>query len=293
MPRPTTRRDGDPTTVLVVGASGPTAGLVAAELRRRGARVRGMIRDPGRACVARRGGSDETVVADLADPASLRAAADGVDAVFHLGPVWATGEAGMGVAMVEAAKAAGARKVVFSSVYHPSLSLANHVAKRPVEEALFDSGLTFTVLQPAMFMQNLGAPFDEAARSGEVSMPYSRHARVCYVDYRDVAEAAAVALTTDRLDDGTFELSAPGTVDRRDIARLMGAALGRTVRAGESPPPDPPSGDDEAQRGMARMFAHYDAHGFPGGNALVLRAVLGHEPRSLADFFAERATATA
>jgi hypothetical protein len=41
--------------------------------------------------------------------------------------------------------------------------------------------------------------------------------------------------------------------------------------------------------GMTRMMAHYDRHGLPGGNALVLRAILGHEPRSLRDYFAELA----
>ena len=42
--------------------------------------------------------------------------------------------------------------------------------------------------------------------------------------------------------------------------------------------------------GMARMMDHYDAHGFPGGNALVLRSILGREPRTLKQFFQEAAT---
>ena len=43
--------------------------------------------------------------------------------------------------------------------------------------------------------------------------------------------------------------------------------------------------------GMERMFADYDKFGFPGGNALVLRAILGREPRTLKDFFTEQANA--
>ena len=37
------------------------------------------------------------------------------------------------------------------------------------------------------------------------------------------------------------------------------------------------------------MCHHYDAHGFPGGNTLVLRAILGREPggyRAFANRFA-------
>lgn len=80
-------------------------------------------------------------------------------------------------------------------------------------------------------------------------------------------------------------------VDRIEIAALMSAALGRTVEAGESPPPPVDPGTPAMQQGFARMTAHYDAHGFPGGNALVLRAVLGREPRTLAQVFSEQATA--
>jgi hypothetical protein len=44
--------------------------------------------------------------------------------------------------------------------------------------------------------------------------------------------------------------------------------------------------------GLAVRNAHYDRHGFPGGNALVLRAVLGREPRTLAGYLAELAART-
>ena len=39
-----------------------------------------------------------------------------------------------------------------------------------------------------------------------------------------------------------------------------------------------------------RMMAHYDSHGLPGGNPLVLRSILGREPRSLKDYFRELAS---
>ena len=39
--------------------------------------------------------------------------------------------------------------------------------------------------------------------------------------------------------------------------------------------------------GLNRMYSDYDQYGFPGGNAVVLRATLGREPRSLRSFIAE------
>ena len=280
--------------VLTIGATGKYAGLVVPELKKRGVTVRALVRDESESAAARERGANETAVGDLLDSASLRRAADGMDGVFHLNPAFAPDEAGMGVAMVEAAKAAGVRKFVFSSVFHPSLSMVNHAAKRPVEEALYESGMEFTVLQPAMFMQNLEGGWQSVVEQKRISMPYSKLAKMCYVDYRDVAEAAALGLTGNRLAYGTFELSSPGMFDRVELAALISEALGQTVEAGEI------SAEEWARNaaripnaalreGLTRMNAHYDKYGFAGGNSLVLQAVLGREPRTLRQFIYELA----
>lgn len=224
----------------------------------------------------------------------MRAAAEGVDGVFHINPAFAPDEADMGVAMVDAAKAAGVRKFVFSGVIHPSISkMVNHAAKQPVEEAIYESGMDFTVLQPTMFMQNLDGAWSAVLESGKLTMPYSKREKVCYVDYRDVAEAAALAMTGDALSYGTFELSAPGMVDRVEMAEMASKALGRTIEAGEISPGEwasnSPMPEGPLRDGLARMMAHYDEHGFPGGDALVLRAILGREPRTLQQYFYELA----
>lgn len=274
----------------MVGATGANAGAVLPELVARGTHVRALIRDERRAREALSRGAAETVLGDLADPASLRAAATGVDGVFHVNPAFAPREAELGVAMVEAARDAGVRKFVFSGVIHPTISaMVNHAAKRPVEEALYTSGMDFTVLQPAMFLQNLRALWDEVVAGGRLSLPYSASAKVCWVDYRDVAEVAALALTGSELSYGTFELCAPGMVDREAMAAMMGEELGRTVVAHGTPLEDwAASLPESPQRdGFVRMMRHYDAHGFPGGNALVLRTILGREPRTLRDYIRE------
>jgi uncharacterized protein YbjT (DUF2867 family) len=169
--------------------------------------------------------------------------------------------------------------------------MSNHAAKQPVEEALYDSGLDYTVLQPAMFMQNLAALWPDIRDRGRFALPYSEMAKVCWVDYRDVAEVAATAFTTDRLSRGTFELCAPGLVDRVEMAGMISDVLGRPVSAAVTPLDEFASVLPEgAQRdGLVRMMAHYDRHGFAGGNGLVLRAILGREPRSLLDYFRELA----
>lgn len=282
-------------TVLMVGATGKFAGHVLPALLSKGVKVRALVRNRESEREARQRGADETVTGDLEDARGLISAAVGADGVFHIGPAFAPNEARMGQTMVEAARAAGVRKFVFSSVMHPSLAeLSNHAAKPPVEEAIYQSGMTFTVLQPAIFMQNLESGWDQIRKTGRFALPYARGAKACYVDYRDVAETAALALTGDLLDNGTFELSAPGMVNRVEIAALMSEALGMRIEAGEVGFEDwaetakIPPGHVRAE--MKRMYMHYDQHGFAGGNALILRKVLGREPRTLRQFVMELAS---
>jgi uncharacterized protein YbjT (DUF2867 family) len=277
--------------VLTVGATGQFAGLVVPTLVATGLHVRALVHDPGKAEQVRAAGVAETVSGDLRDLDSMRAALDGMDGLFLILPAFAPDTARLGTAMVAAAQAAGVRRVVFSGVYHPSLSLVNHADTRPIEEALYDSDLEFTVLQPAMYMQGLIGSWTSSVRDGVFAMPYSKDSAMTFVDYRDVAEVAAVAFATDELLNGTFELAAGGMVTRTELAALMSRHAGRDVVAVDVEPdlaldgmPGGPMRD-----GLTAMFDAYTTHGFHGGNNLVLRSILGRAPRTLDAFFAELA----
>jgi uncharacterized protein YbjT (DUF2867 family) len=279
--------------VLMVGATGRHAHLVLRELTKRGVAVRALVRNEERAQVARRNGAEETVIGDLTDPASLTDAVAGMDGVFHIGPAHAAGEADMGLAMVDAARAAGVRKFVYSGVIHPSISaMTNHAAKLQVEEALYSSELDFTVLQPARFMQNFDRTWNEVVDHDRLPQPHALSAKMCSVDYRDVAEVAALAMTGNELSYGTFELCAPGMLDSHETAAIISEVLGRQIIAVQIPLDQFASQLPEGafRDGMRRMMAHYDGHGLPGGNPLVLRAILGRKPRSLKDYFRELAS---
>jgi uncharacterized protein YbjT (DUF2867 family) len=117
--------------------------------------------------------------------------------------------------------------------------------------------------------------------------------KASYVDYRDVAEVAALALTGDRLGYGTFELCALGMVNRVELTAIMSEAISHSIEAGE-----PTFGewvqaaqipDGPVRKGFRRMYADYDQYGFPGGDALLLRTILGREPRTLKQYISELA----
>jgi uncharacterized protein YbjT (DUF2867 family) len=280
--------------VLSIGADGRFAGLVVPELIRRGARVRGLVHRPVNTDRVKTAGVEEVVVGELRDPKSIAAALTGVDCVFYIAPRFARDEAEIGMRLVEEAVKAGVRRIVFSAVIHPVLgALGNHIAKAPVEEAIIASGMEYVLLHPTMFFQNYAMSWPAVVKTGILAEPYSAERRISRVDYRDVAEAAAVALTNDRLLFGTFELCAEGYLNRHDVAALMSEVLKREIKPvtvtfdvwveSLALP-----GNQDLIDGLRKMFAWYDAHSLLG-SAVTLRAVLGREPRTLQNFIGELA----
>lgn len=274
--------------VLATGATGQYAGLVVPALVERGIEVRALIHDPGKADLARRHGATETVEADLADRASLDAALDGVDGAFLITPAFHPDATQLGLNLIDAAVAAGVGKIVYSGVYHPSLALVNHASTRPIEAALYESDVDFTILEPAMYMQGLDSTYQQARQRGTIVFPWSKQSKLTYVDYRDVAEAAAIAFTDERLSYGTFELAAEGMTSRIRLAELMSQAAGRAITA-EDMPESAGSMPDQPE-GIGAMLTAYDRHGLHGGNSLVLSTILRRTPRSVADYVDELAT---
>ncbi|MEH2407638.1 NmrA family NAD(P)-binding protein [Nostoc sp.] len=277
-------------TILAVGAAGPFAGLVVPELAKRGAKVRGLIRDRKQTDKVRNNGAAEVAIGDLTDRASIDAALKGVDSVFYIAPAFIPNEAEIGKSMVEAAKQAGVRRFVFSSVIEPVISvLKNHIAKSPVEEAIIESDMEYVILQPTLFFQNLAQSWSEVLKTGTYGEPWSEETRFSRVDYRDVAEVAAIALTEDRLLYGTYQLCAEGNLNRKEIVALMSEVLGRKIESVRPSPPASPAQNVEQQPSpMQIMFDWYDHHALVG-NALTLRAILDREPRTLRDYFKELA----
>jgi uncharacterized protein YbjT (DUF2867 family) len=272
-------------TILVVGASGKFAGMVIPELARRGADVRGLVHNPADAQSVRTAGAREVAFGDLTDAASVATALRGIDRVFYIAPVALPDEANTGKAFVAASIDAGVRRFVFSSVIHPVLSsLPNHANKAPVENAVLNSHLEYTLLHPTVLFQNFASAWKGIVESGVVAEPWSNDTRFSRVDYRDVAEVASIALTEDRLLYGTFELCAEGWLDRNDVASLIGDVLGREIKPQRIPPDTLPA----AAQAMRPMFDHYDEIGLRG-NAMTLAAILGREPRTLRAYFEELA----
>ena len=219
--------------VLVFGAAGTCGAAVVRALVRNGAKVRGFVRTATRAQTARDAGASEVVVGDLRDVASVDAALDSVRAVYYVAPRFIADEASIGRMVIQAATRAGIERLVYQSVMHSNArAMLHHEAKREVEEALYESALDFTILQTARMMHNITPAWHNIARSGTYVEPFSSDVPIADVDYDDVAEAAAIALTRDGFGKATFELCADGMLNRHQRASLLSTAMGRPVQAG-------------------------------------------------------------
>lgn len=284
-------------TILVVGATGKFAHWVVPALIRKHVKVRALVRTSANGEKAMALGASEFAIGDLRRIDSIRQALDGVEGVFHIGPAFAADEAAMGVALVEEAERAGVWRFVFSSVIQPTNStLANHASKMPVEEALYTSKLAYTILQPANFLQNIAFAWPAVLRSDRFVEPFPCDTKIARVDYRDVAEVAAIALSGDRLSYATLELAA-GMFDRNEVAAIMSTELGKTITAGESTFSEwvaeakLPYGERELAL-LSKVHDHYRAYGL-GGNSVTLTAALGRPPFSLGQFIRELAMSRA
>jgi uncharacterized protein YbjT (DUF2867 family) len=273
----------------MIGATGKFAKYVIPALKKEQIEIKALVKNDNRAEIAIANGVDETVNGDLNDLNSLRNAIQNVDGVYYLNPVFMENEIQMGLNMVKAAEEAKIDKFVFSSVYHPSLSLENHVSKRPIEEALYESGMKFVILQPAMFMQTVGNIWSVIKQTKQVALPYSKSAKMSYVDYRDIADVVAIAFTDNKLDNGTFELSSNGMYNRIELAEIISKCIGDKVEAIEIGFENFSKGipDGFAKNGLKAMFEHYDHCGFHGGNSLILETILKRKPRTLQTYFEE------
>jgi uncharacterized protein YbjT (DUF2867 family) len=209
--------------ILVTGATGTIGSAVIRRLAERGVPARSMVRDLSRA-------SGPAVLGDFERPDTLRAAAEGAEAVL-LVTVFGTGLAEHDRAMVRAAEAAGVRRIVKISAIDaqdtgdPADVRSIHAAG---ELAVTSSALTWTILRPSTFATNaLG--WAEAVRAGQPVQNMTGTARQGIIDPGDIADVAVEALTSAGHGGRVYTLTGPELLSTADQVALIGEAAGRAA----------------------------------------------------------------
>ncbi|MCW5981085.1 MAG: SDR family oxidoreductase [Bryobacteraceae bacterium] len=212
-------------TILVTGATGNLGGALVNSLRRRGLGVRAASRDPKK--VEARDGVT-AVKAVFEDPSTFDAALDGAEGLFLIAPpADPDAEARLGP-VIERAKAAGTKHVVFNSAFGADRNEDAPLGK--VERLLRDSGAGYTILRPNFFMENFSsgylAPSIKQQRS--IFLP-AGDAKTSFIAVRDIAETAA-AVFADRRTGGELNLTGPEALDHSEVARIISDAAGMEVK---------------------------------------------------------------
>jgi uncharacterized protein YbjT (DUF2867 family) len=278
-------------TVLITGASGAVGIPTIRHLVKRKTRIRALTSKQSSVPNLEALGVAETVIGDLTNDADVRRAMENAGSVLHIPPRFREDEAEIGLRVVAAAKAARVEHFVFCSVFHPQMSaLDHHRNKLVVEEALIESGLSFTILQPAMFMQNLRIEWPLIRERGVYLRPYSPDRRMALIDTEDLGAAAARVLSETGYRGAIFELAGPDQLTTHEMAAILSEEWGRPVRAEKRPLEDWAAWATAhgwsrwSIQAYTKMCRHYDAHGYPGGNPLVLSTLLGRPAGSYRSF---------
>jgi uncharacterized protein YbjT (DUF2867 family) len=225
--------------ILITGASGSAGGAVLASAIAAGAPLRAMYRSSDDAGKAPKGVA--TAVADFADTSSLRQALRGIEAVYLVcGPVPRLPE--LEGNMMDACMEAGVRHVVLNSALGAGeFSKSFPAWHLQAEQKLKASGLTYTILRPNGFMQNIVTYNAGTIKTQAAFYAAMGDAKISLIDVRDVGDTAARILQEPRRHAGiAYELNGPEAVSNASIAERISAITGRNISFVDIP--------EEAQR---------------------------------------------
>jgi uncharacterized protein YbjT (DUF2867 family) len=238
--------------ILVTAATAPVGRSIVEQLAAMDHPVRALSRDPENTDLPA-----EVVAGDLSDPASLKAAMEGVTAVFLLAVV-----PGFAPAFIQAAKEAGVRRIVFqssSTVGEPNAIGAFH---KDIEDQLRESGLEYT-----FFRLDVGASdalqwaFDVPSQlqNGDTVRGPWADAQTAPIHPADFAAVIIAALTRDEHANQTYDVSGPVSLTLAEQIRLIGEAHNRPLTYEELSP-------EEARKAINPyapadvLFANWEAH---------------------------------
>jgi uncharacterized protein YbjT (DUF2867 family) len=276
--------------ILVTGGTGRVGSEVVKELQKRNADIRLLVRKNDAPTPT----GVEAAIGDLLDPVSVEKAMDGVDKLYLLNAVLPD-ELTQGLIAYDLAKKLKLRHVVYHSVFRVEhfKDVPHFASKLAIESALREFDIPFTIIRPNYFIQNDATLKDALTKTGIYPMPLGQ-VGISAVDIRDIAEAAAIALTSDGHFGKTYNLNGPEVLSGPKIASIWSGLLAKEIRY---------LGDDmdafeEQMRKRApswsafdirMMFEGYLERGFiaKDGDLETLTKLLGHTPRRYEDFARE------
>jgi uncharacterized protein YbjT (DUF2867 family) len=262
-------------TILVLGATGRQGGAAARALFARGFAVKALTRDPDKpAAQALMTLGVSVVKGDIDEPRLLLEAMHGVDGVFSVqtpyGPGGVNHETRAGIAVAEAAKAAGVAHLVYSSVggAERGTGIPHFESKYLVEQHIREAGLQATIIRPVFFMENFAqAGPKEVGGELVLRMALSPETRLQMIAVHDIGVFAALAFEgREGVAGRTLEI-AGDELSMTELAQTFAAAAGRPVQFQRQPFAELEARNAET----AKMFGWFEAGGYQADLAALRR----------------------
>jgi uncharacterized protein YbjT (DUF2867 family) len=253
--------------IAVVGATGQQGGATARHLLAKGFKVRALTRDPQKpAAKALADAGAEVVYAENNDPQSLEAAFTDADGVFSVAGFWEEGPEGelrQGKQIADAAKAAGVRHFVYSSVdgAERNSGVPHFESKWKTEQHIRELGLPATILRPVEFMENFN--WSRAMiTNGRLIAQVRPSRKRFYLAVDDIGAFAAIAFEhPEEYIDKAISIAGDALTEQ-EIAETFSKVIGRPVQLVQ-PPVNPLEETGDPQRDdLVKMLRWFDEYGY-------------------------------
>ncbi|WP_456389934.1 SDR family oxidoreductase [Profundibacter sp.] len=280
--------------IVVFGATGTIGAPLVTALLAKGAQVRAVTSDASKIDALKSQGC-EAVVASFDDPDALAQACAGAQKAFLVTPAdldmrsWKAN-------VIAAATKAGVKHMAISTGLgaSPKAGLTFGIWHSESQELLKESGMDWTLIQPTYFIQNLLWQAGNIAANDvyldDLGGPIS------WVDARDIADVAAVALTSDGHAGKAYGLTGSQAVNGDEIAALLSKATGRKIVLQHVSPTEShagmvASGMDPAVADAMVQLSGLGPKGYLAGIETTVSDILNRPARSVADFITQNSAA--
>lgn len=280
--------------ILVTSSTGLTGKAVVSALNSKGIEVRAMLHSARKNDEMLGIGATETVAGDITSYKDLISAMKGADAVYYICPTTREDEGEIGKLALEAAKEVGIERFIYQSVLHSiEPELPHHRQKLEVERALVDSGLNYSIVQPAPFMQNIlnakEALINNRLFIQKFFTDKGSTNRINLIDVQDFGRCVAEIAVGSDYDFSTLELCGPENLSvskmLSDIERILGKEICLRFIS-----------DEELMKSMSdrgephysidtllKMFRHYNNRDFCG-SPFIASVILKNTPSTFIEF---------
>ena len=183
--------------------------------------------------------------------------------------------------VVKAAKANGVKHVVYISFnsFPGEFFLQN--AKRKVENALKESGMTYTILQPTFFMEVWLSPhlgFDHP--NAKATVYGSGNNKISWISLRDVAAFAVASLDNEAAKNAVIALGGPEALSPLEVIKIFEEESGKKFEIQNVPVEALQAQKDAAQDSLSSSFASLML-GYAAGNTISMEETLQKIPHKL------------